>query len=201
MSKNLTKVNAINHTDGMMLWQQVKNGDKKGLEGLYLKFSWELYSLGMAIKPDKSFIKDCIHDIFLKIWNARHRLGNTDNVKLYLFKCLSHQIYREVGKDKKRYGTQCLEDYEEVWLVDGIDPDLLSGQTDKLKSKKLIRAMDKLPMRQREIIQYLFFDNQSYEDISQIMGVHIQSAYTLAWKAINNLKKSMVSLLLLFFLT
>ncbi|MEX2565963.1 MAG: sigma-70 family RNA polymerase sigma factor [Cyclobacteriaceae bacterium] len=170
MSNKSIKINPIHHSDDVIFWQQVKNGDKKGLESLYLKFSRELFGLGMSIKQDKSFIKDCIHDVFLSIWNTRNRLGKTDNVKLYLFKCLSHKIYREVGKDKKRYSNQCLEDYEEVWMVDGADPDSLAGLTDELKRKKLILALDKLPLRQREIIQYLFFDNQSYENISSIMG-------------------------------
>jgi RNA polymerase sigma factor (sigma-70 family) len=200
MSNKSIKFNPIDHSDEMILWQQIRNGDKNGLEGLYLKYSRELYSLGMSIKQDKSFIKDCIHDVFLSVWNTRNRLGNTDNIKLYLFKCLSNKIYREVGKDKKRYSPYSLEDYQEVWAVDGISPEALEGQTEELKKRKLSLALEKLPLRQREIIQYLFFDNQSYEAISQIMGLNLQSAYTLAWKAINNLKKSMVSLLLFFFI-
>jgi RNA polymerase sigma factor (sigma-70 family) len=200
MSNKSIKFNPIDHSDEMILWQQIRNGDKNGLEGLYLKYSRELYSLGMSIKQDKSFIKDCIHDVFLSVWNTRNRLGNTDNIKLYLFKCLSNKIYREVGKDKKRYSPYSLEDFQEVWAVDGISPEALEGQTEELKKRKLSLALEKLPLRQREIIQYLFFDNQSYEAISQIMGLNLQSAYTLAWKAINNLKKSMVSLLLFFFI-
>jgi RNA polymerase sigma factor (sigma-70 family) len=200
MSNKSIKFNPIDHSDEMILWQQIRNGDKNGLEGLYLKYSRELYNLGMSIKQDKSFIKDCIHDVFLSVWNTRNRLGKTDNIKLYLFKCLSNKIYREVGKDKKRYSPYSLEDYQEVWAVDGISPETLEGQTEELKKRKLLLALDKLPLRQREIIQYLFFDNQSYEAISQIMGLNLQSAYTLAWKAINNLKKSMVSLLLFFFM-
>ena len=194
------KFNSIDHSDEMILWQQVKEGDKKGLEGLYIKYSIELYTLGMSIKQDKSFIKDCIHDVFLAVWNTRNRLGNTDNIKLYLFKCLSHRIYKEVGKDKKRYCTQSLEDYEKVGLVDGVDLDSFGDQTDELIRKKLLLSIDKLPMRQKEIIHYLFFDNQSYEDISLIMGLNLQSAYTLAWKAINTLKRNMLSLLFLIFI-
>ena len=96
----------------------------------------------MSIKQDKSLIKDCIHDVFLTVWNSRNRLGNTDNIKLYLFKCLSNRIYREVGRDKKRYSTQTLDDYEEV-------------------------------------------------------GLNLQSAYTLAWKSLNSLKRNMTAVIFL----
>mgnify|MGYP003632394410 FL=1 len=191
------KFNSIDHSDEVILWQQIKNGDKKGLEGLYLRYSRELYSLGMSIKQDKSLIKDCIHDVFLTVWNSRNRLGNTDNIKLYLFKCLSNRIYREVGRDKKWYSTQTLDDYEEVGILDGIADESFDGQTDELKKRKLLIAIDNLPMRQKEIIHYLFFDNQSYEDIAHIMGLNLQSAYTLAWKSLNSLKRNMTAVIFL----
>ncbi|WP_339926421.1 sigma-70 family RNA polymerase sigma factor [uncultured Cyclobacterium sp.] len=189
------KGNTIDHSNDLILWQKVKNGDKNGLESLYLRYSRDLYTMGMSIKQDNSLIKDCIHDVFLTIWNSRKRLGNTDNIRLYLFKCLSHKIYKEVGKDKKRYSTQSLEDYEEVALLDNFE--CFDVETDELKRKNLLVCIDKLPLRQKEIIHYLFFDNHSYDDITHIMGLNLQSAYTLAWKAINTLKKKM---LIVFFL-
>ena len=189
------KYNTIDHSDDLMLWQKVRNGDKDGLESLYLMYSRDLFSMGMSIKQDKSLIKDCIHDVFLTIWNSRKRLGNTDNIRCYLFKCLSHKIYREVGKDKKRYSILSLEDYEEVALWDSFE--FSDGEIDEFKKKKLLLCIDKLPLRQKEIIHYLFFDNHSYEDITHIMGLNLQSAYTLAWKAINTLKRNMLPLALL----
>ncbi|MEX2565058.1 MAG: sigma factor-like helix-turn-helix DNA-binding protein, partial [Cyclobacteriaceae bacterium] len=40
-----------------------------------------------------------------------------------------------------------------------------------------------------EVIHLLYYENCSYEDISKIMGINVQSVYTLAWKAIANLKR------------
>jgi DNA-directed RNA polymerase specialized sigma24 family protein len=68
---------------------------------------------------------------------------------------------------------------------------------DEKKRSGLMAALEKLPMRQKEVIQLLFFESHSYEDTSNIMGINIQSVYTLAWKAISNLKKTILSLLLM----
>ena len=181
-------------SDDKTLWNQIKDGERAGLEALYIKYIQELFRLGMSIKGDSSLVKDCIQEVFYKIWQYRHTVKTTDNVKLYLFKCLSNKIHKEVGKDKKRYGQLNLE-----W--EGSLPneqDIEQGSSFE-KRKDLMEALESLPSRQHEVIHLLYYENHSYEDISLIMGINVQSVYTLAWKAIANLKKrfALIGLILL----
>lgn len=194
MYKENAHKNPGNYLDDLHLWQQIKDGERAGMEGLYVKYTQQLFKLGMSIKGDRSLIKDCIHEVFVNIWQYRLSLRDTDNVKLYLFKCLSHKIHKEVGKDKKRYGEESIDQYQDLLYVDSAEPDFTPNPIDKKKSSELMAALEKLPMRQKEVIQYLFFETHSYEDISQIMGINVQSVYTLAWKAISNLRKRLVFL-------
>ena len=187
--------NTNDHAVDAVFWQQVKNGDKAGMEGLYVKYSQQLFRLGMSIKNDRSLIKDCIHEVFVNIWGYRNSLKDTDNVKLYLFKCLSNKIHKEISKDKRRYGQESTDYWEASQAVDTSVPDVLPSQIDEKKRLDLMAALEKLSARQREVIQYLFFENQTYEEISNIMGINVQSVYTLAWKAISNLKKRLIVLL------
>lgn len=163
------------------------------MEALYAKYIRELFRLGMSIKGDRSLVKDCIQEVFLQIWQYRNTVKATDNVKLYLFKCLSNKIHKEVGKDKKRYGHLDTE----------LENDLPYEQDTEVKDsfekgKNLMEAMESLPARQNEVIHLLYYENHSYEDISLIMGINVQSVYTLAWKALANLKRRMA--LIWFFL-
>src|SRR5690554_1357679 len=143
-----------NHAEDTILWQQVKNGNKAGIEGLYVKYSQHLFRLGMSIKNDRSFIKDCIHEVFVNIWGYRNSLKDTDNVKLYLFKCLSNKIHKEIGKDKRRYSQESL-DYHEA--TDVFVADTHPDQIDEKKRRALMAAFEKLSARQKEVIQHLFF--------------------------------------------
>jgi RNA polymerase sigma factor (sigma-70 family) len=77
---------------------------------------------------------------------------------------------------------------------------LIGVQREKALQVKLASALEKLPMRQKEVVQYLFFENFSYEEVSKMMGINLRSVYTLAWKAVSSLKKHIVSLLLAVYL-
>ena len=178
------------------VWDQIKSGQRAGMEALYVKYAQELFRLGMSIKGDRSLVKDCIQEVFLNLWQYRHTVKSTDNVKLYLFKCLSNKIHKEVGKDKKRYGNLIPELEDNLGDIEEQDP-----ENSIENRKRLAASLNSLPPRQHEVIQLLYFENHSYEDTSAIMGINVQSVYTLAWKAIANLKKgfALIGMLLLNF--
>lgn len=199
---NMYKATSYDNPDSTLddetLWSQIKEGKRAGLEALYLKYTQELFRLGMSIKGDRGLVKDCIQEVFLKIWQYRDTVKATDNVKLYLFKCLSNKIHKEVGKDKKRYGYLNSELEENL----SIEQETEAGSSLE-KRKDLMEALESLPTRQHEVIHLLYYENHSYEDISIIMGINVQSVYTLAWKAIANLKKrfTLIGLFLLIYVT
>ena len=180
--------------DDREVWLQIKSGKRAGMEALYVRYAQELFRLGMSIKGDRSLVKDCIQEVFLNLWQYRYTVKTTDNVKLYLFKCLSNKIHKEVGKDKKRYGNLIPEMEENLGDDQEIDP-----ENPIEKGSRLTEVLNSLPSRQHEVIQLLYFENHSYEDTSVIMGINVQSVYTLAWKAIASLKKGF-ALIVMFFL-
>ncbi|MEB2782837.1 sigma-70 family RNA polymerase sigma factor [Algoriphagus sp. C2-6-M1] len=171
------------------LWLMLRDGDRNGLEGLYRYFSKQLFRYGLSIVPDQDFVQDCIQDVFIDLWKYHKNLQKADNVKIYLFKSLSHKIFRENKKEGKWKKEEITDKLEVCFFTESIESDLIGIQRDVYLQKKLAFALNDLPDRQKEVIQYLFFENFSYEEVSKMMGINLRSVYTLAWKAISNLKK------------
>ena len=44
-----------------------------------------LFNYGLKLTLDKELLKDCIHDIFVKLYVKKDELGTIDNLKSYLF--------------------------------------------------------------------------------------------------------------------
>lgn len=178
-------------------WVLLKEGRIEGLEGVYRLIFNDLLRFGMSLVPEKDFIKDCIQDLFLDLWKYHKNLMSTDNVKLYLFKALSNRINKEKKKIKIPTKDAEWKELENFYFVHSMEAELIKQQQTDSMVKKLAIGIEKLPFRQREIIQYLFFENLTYEQCSLNLGINLRSVYTLAWKAINNLKKH-VTLILMF---
>lgn len=177
----------------ILCWQQLKEGDRQALEKLYVKFARNLFQYGMAVRADRSLVKDCIQELFIDLWKYRKSLKDTDNVKVYLSKSLSNKIFRESHLEKRRQSQNPQEIMASLYQSDGPSADGIPEKTDE-KIRRLHLAIDRLPLRQKELIHNVYFKKLSSEEVSIKMGIGIQSVYTLTWKAISKLKKSILSL-------
>lgn len=192
------QANPISCIDRDALWQLLREGERKGLEGLYRLYSKELFKYGLALVNDEDFVQDCIQEVFIDLWKYHLNLQKAENVKVYLFKSLSHKIYRESKKRSKWKWEELGEDSFGDLSVESKEGELISVQREKSLQIKLARGLEKLPIRQKQAIQLLYFEQFSYEEVSKMMGINLRSVYTLAWKAIASLKKYVVSLLFYF---
>ncbi len=193
------QANPISCIDRDSLWQLLREGERNGLEGLYRLYSKELFKYGLALVNDEDFVQDCIQEVFIDLWKYHDNLQKAENVKVYLFRSLSHKIYRESKKRAKWKWEELGEDSFGDLSVESKEGELISVQQEKYLQIKLALGLEKLPLRQKQVIQLLYFEQFSYEEVSKMMGINLRSVYTLAWKAVASLKKYVVSLMFFLF--
>ena len=181
-------------------WSKIKLGDKTGLEGLYTLFAHELMAFGLSIVSNRSLVKDCIQELFIDIWRYRKNDREVKNVKMYVFRSLAYKINKEISNEKKRHAREQADGLQSLYFRNDAEMGVINLQQEEMVNQKLLDALEKLPLRQKEVICYVFFENLSNDQISKLMGINVQSVYTLTWKAICNLRKRYLILLSLFVL-
>ncbi|MDO6438990.1 sigma-70 family RNA polymerase sigma factor [Cyclobacterium sp. 1_MG-2023] len=175
-------------------WDLLMQGHRSGLEGLYRLFAATLFSYGQALTKNEDFLQDCIQEVFIDLWKYHQSLGKADHVKAYLLRALSHKIYKENRNKIKKNSVNWNDSLDNSFAIESIESELISVQQERGLQIKLAEGLDRLPTRQKEVINLLFFEQLSYQEVSKFMGINLRSVYTLAWKAIGNLKKYIVSL-------
>jgi len=172
-------------------WDLLRRGEMKGLEMVYEGMVDDMYRYGMGVSSNRSFVKDCIHEVFVDLWKYRSNLKQTENVKAYLFKSLGNRIRREVGQDLGVYSLNRAEALAQGSWAESIECEWLREQKKEELNKKLARAVERLPPRQKEAVELIFFRELPYEEVSATMNLHVRSVYTLVWKALTSLRKHM----------
>ncbi|MEQ9286870.1 MAG: sigma-70 family RNA polymerase sigma factor [Cyclobacteriaceae bacterium] len=191
-----------NETDGE-LWKKFREGDRHAFQVLYQKYLQQLFNYGYKVTPVRTQVTDGIQDMFIDLWNNRGSLSHTDSVKYYLFKALRRRLVRNLKKEKKYWLGSDDVLKESATLVLPLEHVIIEGQENDEKIGQLKKAISKLSDRQKEVITLIFYDGFSYEECSKLIGINLRSTYTLAWKALANLRKEIVKgilipLLLLF---
>jgi len=186
------------------LWQRFKEGNDQALYLLYDHYADNLYRYASHFSKDKDFIKDCIHDLFLDLYKYRKKLSDTDNVKFYLFRSLRRIIHKEQLKVIPIVYNEMIIDPEDT-LVFSHEDYIISVETEIEDYKVLHDAMKTLSNRQREGLSLKFEHNHTYPEIAEIMGISIESARTIIYRALKDLRQCIennrLSIQLLFFLS
>ena len=188
MRKNTesTPVTAKERYSDQIIWENFLCGDDEAYTYIYREYSQALYAYGMHFTSDKGLVEDCIQDVFVKIFQNRKHLQSTDNIKLYLFISLKNKLFNIFRKDIK-YSQ--IDSLEPVFAAEyTIEDEIIENEKEQFLNEKMIRMLEVLSPRQKEIIYYRFVEGLSYEDICQIMDMNYQSTQNLIQRSLKKLR-------------
>lgn len=179
------------------LWNQLREGDKSALESIYRKYFSDLYIYGKKYSKEDSTVQDCIQELFIELWDRRHKLSETDAIRPYLYVSLKRKIFAVTKQLKKSTDTEINESHFDAEL--SIDQIMILDETKKEQKTKLEQAYNQLSDRQKEILYLKYYSGMDYEEISKIMDLNYQSARNLTSRAILKLSKHITVLLQVYF--
>lgn len=175
----------INIKTDCWLWDRFREGDEQAYTALMTKYTRPMFNYGYRLCQDRDFLKDCIQEIFLELWNKHHLINATPSVKWYLFKALRLRIFRNQSNWNKN--EQLNDDYH--FMVEfSVESKLIDEATLAKMAGKIKNILNNLPPRQREIIFLRFYENLDFDQISEIMGINRQSVHNLLQKAYKNFR-------------
>lgn len=169
-----------------VLFKEFQEGSIEAFSQLYEMNVNILFNYGCKILNDREQLKDCIHDVFIKIYNKRNELNNILDFKSYLFVALKNKIFDEIRK-KNRINENSIDDYEPV-STDNVENDYLKNEKEYHMKKKVYSLLDNLSNRQREAVTLYFIEEKKYEDICQIMNINYQSLRNLIYRSLTKLR-------------
>lgn len=179
------------------LWQQFKEGNEAAFAQIYSANAQRLYSYGLKLVHDKDLVKDGIQDLFVEIWDTKHRLGPVRSIKAYLYKSIRRKLILRSAQKRKRFdATYELETIQET--VPSIEIRLIEKQRFDDERKLVKKALGKLNKKQREIIHLKYFGNMGYDEISEIMGLDKKATYNLMAHTIKLLRQDLGGVLFTF---
>ncbi len=178
----------ISNQQDIELWEAYKKGDSNAFSALFRNHYTPLFRFGNKFTQDHEILEDCIQELFLELWQNKAQTS-VQSVKAYLFKSLKYKLYRAIGK---KSGAVTLDISDEMSFELSYEAWLISDEESRERALQLTRAFAQLSNRQKEIIYLKFYQELSYEEVSDVMNINYQVARNLVYQAIRALKKIIV---------
>jgi RNA polymerase sigma factor (sigma-70 family) len=171
-----------------VLWAKLKSGNELAFSLLYKRYVNRLFNYGMHNCTDRELIKDCLQELFVRLWTRRETLGNAASVNFYLFKSFRRLL---IGRLVASRQFTVLIQGKPAGIKEFIPPvedDITEGEAQRQQLKILFASINDLTKRQREAIILKYFSELSYHEISSIMELRVDSVYNLISKALDILR-------------
>lgn len=178
-----------NKISDIRLWDQIKNGDAQAYHKLYDQYGDVLFSFGIQYTNDQVLVEDGIHDVFLELYRYRKTLADEVNIKSYLFKSLQRNIFKKLKLQTKIVRLDSIA--ENNYKTESVEDELIVSETTFTKHANLALALTSLTKKQRYALHLRFSEDQSYEEISIILEISLESCRTLIYRSLKELRKKL----------
>lgn len=188
-------------TDDREIWNDFRQNKDYALSHIYHHHIDLLFRYARKFSLDEDLIKDTIQELFFDLIRNRENLGDTDNIRFYLLKSLKNKLIRALQKDQKYVHQESEMTNPEFSTVYSHEEDLIARENRERKEQLLLKGLNELTPRQREILFYRFTCELDYPEICDIMSVRYDSARKMVFRALSALREVLsASDIMLFFL-
>lgn len=179
-------------TDESTLWNLLTRGNRKALEVIYQRYYILLLNYGLKYTFDRELIKDCIHDLFVHLYQNKH-IGIDDiTVRAYLMKALKNNLLCKLTgreRESKSLDTSLFEIPTDEDLFERMFP---QSDRDFTLAQHLMKAIAQLPSHQKTVLYLRYVKELSHKEIAAIMDINEQSSMNLTNRAILKLRVLMI---------
>jgi RNA polymerase sigma factor (sigma-70 family) len=188
MEQNHVKKSSYVNADAqtIQLLADFRGGDTYAFSKLYNLYVNLLFNYGCRLTTDTELLKDCIQEVFVKIYNMRTELDTVANFKSYILISLKNKLCDESRK-RVNLSSVAIEELD-IISSDNVENDYIANEKTALDNVFVAQMLDKLSPRQRKAILLYYIEEKKYEDICEIMQMNYQSVRNLIHRGISKLR-------------
>lgn len=172
-----------------LLWDAFRKGDELAFIKIYNHYSLLLYHYGCKFSSDKEMVRDCLHDFFLYLKKNKSGFGETNSIKLYLFKAFRRRIVDYLKKNANAVLLGEPSDFANYPVELSIESVFINKQVKDEQLERLNKGLNALDYKERKAIYYFYYKGMSYEQIAAIFKfTHVSSARRVMYRGLRQLR-------------
>ncbi|MBP5795735.1 MAG: sigma-70 family RNA polymerase sigma factor [Bacteroidales bacterium] len=151
---------------------------------IYLPLTDGFYRVAYYILESEQDARDAVQDLFIKLWNSRDTLDSVHDPMGYGIRLLKNLCIDRIRKESRLARADLSEEIPADDTADG-------PQAAKEQAERVMRAVRKLPERQRAVLEMKLLRGMSNEQISQETGMSNLAVRVMISRARTKIKEAL----------
>lgn len=172
------------------LWKEFKKGNQLAFASIYNLYVDRLFIYGSKLTPDRELVKDCIQEVFFDLYNKRHSLSDTDNIRYYLLKSLKNTLLRKIQRERRiiELNKKTTSDFN---IEYSFEKKIIENEIEEEKKLLVKTILADLNDKQKEILFLRFMQGLSYSEISEIVDIASDSVKKQVYRTVKKIRQSL----------
>lgn len=157
-----------------ILIQKIRDGCEKAFREMYDRYHIQMFYIAKKYVKEPNLAEDVVQDIFVKVWEKRHKLDHVQSVKGYLFTMVKNHVLNML-RDRK----------SELISISGVAEKKLPVQNltdDEIQYREyktvLNEGVKELSDRKREVFEMRTKKGLSNSEVAEILQIHVRTVKT-----------------------
>ena len=172
-----------NHSEQLLV-SELKNGNEKAFRQLFDLYYQDIYGYSISLLKSKEAAEENVQDVFMKVWLHRENLNPDQSFKAYIFTIARNQAFNTLNKAANDLALKEAVFYESQKSHEYGDYSIREADCKKLRKQ----AMKQLPPKRKQIFKMSRKKGMSYEEISQELGISINTVRNQMSKALESMR-------------
>ncbi|WP_430972308.1 RNA polymerase sigma-70 factor [Sunxiuqinia rutila] len=161
----------------------LREGSKDAFRVLYDRYGVKIHRFAFGYLKSEEEAEELVQDVFLKLWDKRHLLNDSGNVKSYLYKVAVNSIYDFIRRKNLEQAFQEFaggrtDEADHTW--DEVVYNDMMAQIDRL--------MAQMPEQRRKIFKMSKEEGLSHDEIAETLGLSKRTVENQVYRATTFLK-------------
>jgi RNA polymerase sigma factor (sigma-70 family) len=173
----------------IFIWESFLAGNDLAYESIYKRYVQTLFKYGLTLTADECLIQDCIHDIFISLYENRNKTEQIRNLRFYLISALKNAILMSFRK-QNTYEKYRKSFEEEKWIETETAIDAIIRTEEEAERKQFMKEiLSILSPRQKKIVYFRYVTRLSLEEIAEMENIDYHSVANIIQRALKKIRK------------
>lgn len=172
------------------LVRRIRAGDERALEQVFRSYYAGMCTFVRRFVHAPDIAEELVQDVFFKLWTKRETLAEIDALRTYLFRAARNTALNHIRRKKLETAWEEQEAARGEQVTLGAADD--DASTDEV-TRAVNEAVNRLPMRCREIFLMSRQGGLTYSEIATRLGISIKTVETQMGRALRSLRVSLAS--------
>jgi RNA polymerase sigma-70 factor (ECF subfamily) len=165
-------------TSDEVLLQLVADGDKDAMRVLFARHNVRVFRFLTRIVGNEATAEDLLNEVFLEVWRNAGRFEARSQVSTWI---LAIARFKALAAMRRRQHDELDDEASEMMEDTADDPEVAVQKTER--SALLQQCLKQLSIAHRQVVDLVYYHEQSIEEVAEIIGVPASTVKTRVFYA------------------